>query len=320
MDVSLVLFDRARRALAEARSVDEVRDVRDQAAAIAAYLRQQGQSLEMQNDVAEIKLRAERKLGEMLMAMEKQSGIRTDLAPRNTVLQGLGIERIQSHRWQREAAVPDEVFESFVAETKRQGELTSAGLLRLAADLERDARKVDAPPMPVGVYDVILADPPWQYDNTGLPGSAESQYPTMSMAELRNVAVPVGDNAALFLWVTNPFLREGVELADAWGFSYKTNIVWVKTALKSPGMGFYVRGQHELLFICTKGSFVPDQRGKSPIGSVLVADIQEHSRKPDAAYDLIENMYPGGRYLELFARRRREGWTSWGNHSDFVVA
>jgi len=94
---------------------------------------------------------------------------------------------------------------------------------------------------------------------------------------------------------------------------YKTNIVWVKTNLKKPGIGFYVRGHHELLFICTKGSFVPDQTGKEPIGSVIEADVREHSEKPDIVYEVIEKMYPERKYLELFAREEREGWAAWGN-------
>lgn len=174
--------------------------------------------------------------------------------------------------------------------------------------------------LPSGVYDVIYADPPWQYSNV-LPqwGAAETHYRTMSIEELCNIKIPGADNAVLFLWVTNPFLRDAFQVLDAWNFTYKTNMVWVKTGLKRPGSGFWLRGRHELLFICGRGAFVPDQAGKEPIGSViegelvLYAGINEHSKKPDTTYELIEKMYPNGKYLELFARNKRPGWESWGD-------
>lgn len=167
--------------------------------------------------------------------------------------------------------------------------------------------------LPAGVYDVIYADPPWQYSNTLWPGAAEDHYPTLSIEELCNIKIPAADDAVLFLWVTNPFLRDAFQVVDAWGFEYKTNIVWVKTALERPGTGFWLRGRHELLFICGRGSFVPNQVGQEPIGSVISADVGEHSKKPEIVYGIIERMYPEGKYLELFARNERINWTGWGN-------
>jgi len=182
--------------------------------------------------------------------------------------------------------------------------------------------------LPPAVYDVIYADPPWEYSNV-LPqwGAAEIHYDTMSIQALctyiddkgTRIQDKFAENSVLFLWVTNPFLRDVFQVIDAWGFQYKTNLVWIKTGLKKPGSGFWLRGRHELLFICSRGAFVPDQAGKEPIGSViegglvLYADVEEHSKKPDITYELIEKMYPEGKYLELFARNGRKGWTSWGN-------
>lgn len=182
-------------------------------------------------------------------------------------------------------------------------------------------------PPPSGLYDVILADPPWQYDNTGVHGAAEHHYKTMPLDQIKGLKdkgyVPAMDNAILFLWVTNPFLEDALEVVEAWGFEYKTNMVWVKRHLQKPGSGFYVRGRHELLFICTKGSHTPDQKGKEPIGSfvetedqgtlIVEADVLEHSRKPVKFYEVIEAMFPEAQRLELFARGMREGWTCWGD-------
>jgi ParB family chromosome partitioning protein len=133
----LTRFEAAKRALAEARTVDEVKQVRDQAKALEEYVKQSRESLEMANDICEIRLRAERKAGEMLAAMEKNQGGNPNLLHAETgsppTLEELGISRTQSHRWQVEAKVPREVFERHVAEVKSSGEeLTSRGLLDLA--------------------------------------------------------------------------------------------------------------------------------------------------------------------------------------------
>lgn len=171
---------------------------------------------------------------------------------------------------------------------------------------------------PDKIYNVIYADPPWEYRNTGVNGAATKHYPTMPLDELRalpdTLGLNIASNAVLFLWITNPLVAEAFDVIDAWGFTYKTNMVWAKTDLVRPGAGFYVRGRHELLFICTRGSFTPLAPNLSPpIGSVIEAPVHEHSRKPDLVYDIIERLYPGCSYIELFARRSRPGWDAWGN-------
>lgn len=152
METAITLFDRARQALAEAKNIDEVKQVRDQAEALRLYVRQQGESLEMQNDIAEIKLRAERRAGELLREMATsgerdagQGGDRKSQSHDETVkLDDLGISKSQSHRWQTEAQVPDEEFEQYVAETKANGEeLTSIGLRRKAKKLVSDKPSYD---------------------------------------------------------------------------------------------------------------------------------------------------------------------------------
>lgn len=169
------------------------------------------------------------------------------------------------------------------------------------------------------VYNVIYADPPWQYDNAIRSwGPATLHYQTMPLDEIcslpKDIELSIADDSVLFLWVTNPFLRDAFSVIDAWGFEYKTHMVWVKTNLVKPGSGFYVRGRHELLFICTRGSFTPpDKHISPPIGSVIEAPLQEHSRKPPAVYSIIERLYPGCNYIELFARSERDEWDTWGD-------
>jgi N6-adenosine-specific RNA methylase IME4 len=159
---------------------------------------------------------------------------------------------------------------------------------------------------------VIYADPPWKYDNTGMEGAAVDHYPPMTCDEL--CAMPVASiaagDAALFLWVTNPLLPEGMRVMEAWGFEYKTNFVWVKDKPMN-SLGFYNRGQHELLLLGTRGSFLPEGAVRALPSSVIVAPKAEHSRKPIEGYKLVEGLYP--RFVpvmrELFLRgKRRKGW------------
>ena len=166
-------------------------------------------------------------------------------------------------------------------------------------------------------YKTILADPPWQYNDTSLRfgekkragnSSAESQYPTMTLQEIKSLKIPTEDNAYLFLWVTNPFLWVGFQLLEAWSFNYKTDMVWVKN--KGPSMGWFTVSRHEHLLIATRGEGMhPEYR---PI-SWFNAQNSRHSKKPELIYKTIEKMYPKGKYLELFARNKRKNWESWGN-------
>lgn len=180
-------------------------------------------------------------------------------------------------------------------------------------------------------YGVILADPPWSYRvGASHRGTAEREYSTMADAEI--CRLPIGDlakpDAVLLLWCTWPKLREGLEVVKAWGFEYLTTIPWVKiTSLQNDlfdgeprievpyGVGFWARGASEPLFVCKRGK--PAQPRTDPIG--LLSPNLYHSRKPDSVYEYAEAL--DGPYCELFARRKRDGWGSWGNEidSDLVV-
>ncbi|MDP3938467.1 MAG: MT-A70 family methyltransferase [Deltaproteobacteria bacterium] len=161
---------------------------------------------------------------------------------------------------------------------------------------------------------LLLADPPWQYkhlisDNRRI----ENQYPTMSLEDI--CAYPAGklatDDAVLFLWVPSPLLPEGLQALSAWGFNYRTCMVWVKDKI---GMGWWARQQHEQLLIGTRGNPPTPPEARRP-PSVIFAPRGRHSEKPERAYEIIEAMYPEwrDRRVELFARRRRDGWHAIGN-------
>lgn len=166
--------------------------------------------------------------------------------------------------------------------------------------------------LPDETFDVIYADPPWQYENSGLGGSAENHYPTRSLEWIksRNIKSISKPDSVLFLWATNPFLYDALDVMRTWGFDYKTNIVWVKNKSTYGKLGFYVFGKHEVLLIGITGSILPT--GEKPV-SVVETSTNGHSRKPEIFYEIIEGMYPGTKKVELFCRLPREGWVTWGN-------
>lgn len=160
-------------------------------------------------------------------------------------------------------------------------------------------------------YDLLYADPPWQYDFVETQERAiENQYPTMTVEAI--CALPVGgimrDDCVLFLWATAPKLPEALRVMEAWGFQYRTQMAWVKDRV---GMGYYVRNQHELLLIGKRGD-VPVPRETARPSSVIHAPRTEHSRKPRDFYEVLEAMYPELDKVELFCRQPRQGWAVWG--------
>ena len=170
-------------------------------------------------------------------------------------------------------------------------------------------------------FKTILADPPWQFQNrTGKVAPEHRRllrYPTMPLEEIMDLPVEqvAADQAHLYLWVPNALLSEGLRVMKAWGFSYKTNLVWCKVRKDGGpdgrGVGFYFRNVTELVLFGVRGRMRTLQAGRTQVNLVKTRK-REHSRKPDEFYDLIESCSPGP-YLELFARFPRAGWRQWGN-------
>ena len=174
-------------------------------------------------------------------------------------------------------------------------------------------------------FRTILADPPWQFQNrTGKIAPEHhrlTRYPTMELADI--CALPVEgcatDTAHLYMWVPNALLPEGLEVMKAWGFNYKSNLIWHKIrkdgGSDGRGVGFYFRNVTEMMLFGTRGK---NARTEAPARSqvnMIQTRKREHSRKPDEQYELIESC-SNGPYLELFARGGRAGWKSWGNQAD----
>lgn len=176
-------------------------------------------------------------------------------------------------------------------------------------------------------FGTILADPPWQFTNrTGKVAPEHkrlSRYPTMSLREIKEIPVATiaGDKSHLYLWVPNALLKEGLEVLEAWGFTYKTNIIWHKIRKDGGpdgrGVGFYFRNTTEIILLGVRGQLRTADAGRSQV-NIIKTQKREHSRKPDELYDIIEACSPGP-YLEMFARGQRKGWIQWGNQVDDYV-
>lgn len=165
-------------------------------------------------------------------------------------------------------------------------------------------------------YDLIYCDPPWRYKDGKNPyGGVDKHYGTMSLEDIKNYPVPAKDNSILFLWVTSPMVREGIEVMDAWNFKYKYSAVWDKVWITG---GNCFRIQHEFIFIGVKGGFkITEHRKDKSISSVIVEKrSSKHSKKPVKMYEAIEKLFPHLSKIELFARNLRPGWTSRGNEID----
>jgi N6-adenosine-specific RNA methylase IME4 len=173
-------------------------------------------------------------------------------------------------------------------------------------------------------FGTILVDPPWRFQNSTGKVAPEHKrlrrYATLSFDEIRSLPIAQhgADKSHLYLWCPNALVEEALSVMRAWGFTYKTNIVWCKVRKDGGpdgrGVGFYFRNVTELLLFGTRGKLRTLKPGRTQVNLIRTRK-QEHSRKPDEAYDIIEACSPAP-FLELFARERRSGWTQWGDEID----
>ena len=170
-------------------------------------------------------------------------------------------------------------------------------------------------------YHTVLADPPWRFANrTGKVAPEHTRlnrYATMDLQSIKELPISeiTEEPAHLYLWVPNALLPEGIEVLRAWGFEYKSNIVWHKIrkdgGSDGRGVGFYFRNVTELVLFGIRGKNARTlPPGRSQV-NLISSQKREHSRKPDELYDVIESCSVGP-YIELFARDTRRGWVGWG--------
>lgn len=327
-ETQLVHFDAAKRELALASSLDEIKLVRDKAEALRQYIRQQGASLEMQNQAAEIKIRAERRAGEMLGEMDLAAGgeyyhneptgnivLPVPLSPK---LEELGITKIQSHRWQSETSVPEEILEQHIAEVKSKGEeLTSIGVIRLAARLKRKEYIDEVLTLPTEKYRTLVVDPPWPMQKIErdvqmhTPAQVQMDYPVWDIERIRDLPLPADDQCHLYLWTTHRFLPNALDILEYWGFAYCLTFVWHKNGGFKP---FNLPQYNcEFALFAKKGNI--DFLDTKDFFTCFSADRTGHSRKPKYFYDMVNRVSPAPR-LDMFSREKHEGFDQYGNEPD----
>jgi N6-adenosine-specific RNA methylase IME4 len=339
----LVIYDTACRALAAAHRVDEVKSIRDKAVAMQVYAKQ-AKDTTLITQATDIRMRAERRAGEMLGDMEKNQGAVPGKTGRKgkpvlddkPKLADLGINKTQSSRWQELAKLDDEVFESKVAATTKRAYNSMTQRL-LKAEKIKQAKARHAKVIEHGCtvddlvalaatgkrFGVVCADPAWPWEAWGSDGkimsSPDNHYGTSTLDQIARlpVAALAADDCALLLWCTCPHITIGthVEIMKAWGFKPSTiAFVWVKEnksdgMIRNRGQGYWTLANAEMCFIATKGSPL---RLANDVHQVVMAPVGEHSEKPEAVRVAIERLFPGP-YLELYGRKPVPGWTVWGN-------
>jgi N6-adenosine-specific RNA methylase IME4 len=283
-------------------------------------------SADVQNQAAEVALRARRKAGELLAAVPRERGFahsahgEPNATPYQEVLKETELPVPAAKRFQQLARIPDAEFERHITDM-RADEITTAAALRKGKEVDRQAKRdhnqalieetAPLPDDPDTRYPAVVIDPPWDWGDEGDVdqfGRATPVYKTMSYDQLTEL--PVGaqadGNAHLYLWITNRSLPKGFGLLEAWGFRYVTMLTWCKPHF---GMGNYYRGQTEHVLFGVRGS-LPLLRNDR--GTWFEAKRPgRHSAKPDEFYELVEECSPGP-WLEIFSRSARPGWAAWG--------
>ena len=328
----LVLLADALRAVEEVKSLDDIKQLHSQVAAIQAYSREAQLGRQIELDAAVIKVQTERRLGKMLAQVELARGapgnqhtgklVRFPEGTGPTRLRDLGITKKESFRWQRLAKLPQRVFESLVAEALRDGVEPTCGRLLRHRQETVAAGVIDVPSRPAQPsqtverlellieaghdFATIYADPPWPNDSKASRESSKNHRRTMSVDDICNLPVGrlVRPNAHLHLWTTSSFLAEAFHVIVEWGFRYRSSFVWVKPQI---GPGNYWRIAHEFLLLGVRGQLRFRSRGER---SWLELPDTGPLRKPQEMRALIEKVSPGP-YLELFGRDGipNSGWT-----------
>ncbi|MFL9824366.1 MT-A70 family methyltransferase [Rhodoplanes sp. SY1] len=344
---ALARWEAARRALADCRRVDEAKTIRDTAEAMRVYARQ-ARDLQLEIDAATIRVRAERRLGELLRAAKDAGQIGRGQPPKKcaetkqfprVTLDAVGIDRKLSSRAQKVAGIAEQAFEAMVE--RMRADMARRGA-RVALDLSRDQAVADrqaahaARTLRGGTVDdlhrlaasgfragAILADPAWRFVTRSARGegrSASAHYTTDDFAAMATlpVAALAADDCLLVMWIVDWAPRLALDLIEAWGFVHKTcAFTWVKQSETGEawhfGQGYWTRANPEQAWLATRGA---PRRRDAGVAQLIVAPVMEHSRKPDAVHDRIGRLVDGP-YLELFARRERPGWLTWGDELAF---
>ncbi len=311
---SLALLSQAHHAIAEARSLDELKGIRDKAEAARKYAQAAGLGLEIQNYAAEVKLRAERRAGSLLAKLKLHGGDRRDETSNDRLtLEDVGVTKDQSSRWQLTAAVPEKEFDRYVTRTREEsGEVTTAGLIRIANELRAKHKKrqkgtesnvvnnctvvpsLDKLLAAGSKFACVYVDPPW-------PGGEDNSHFVNVLNEL-SVELLVEDHAHLHVWANDDSLFAAKQAIENWGFEFKGCLL----CLNSNGRpGDYWVEAHEYLLLGVRGDLPLMER---KLNSWMRSDRDQSGRPSSRVRTIIERVSPGP-YLDMFGRQPASGWT-----------
>lgn len=311
-------IESARVALLSVRDSLSAKKVADMAKAAEVYAIRQ-KNTEAARYAHEINVEALRLEGQFLASEPKAEGSRNRAVTQGNrqtpTLKDRGISKKESSVAQMVAKAAQEAPELYES-VKSGGKINDIRRHFKKAEHQARVKKANkdrekSPAQSNGPFDLILADPPWEYEHCESNNrEIENHYPTMPLEKIK-LARPDSTNpdCILFLWATAPKLVEALEVMRLWGFNYRSCAVWDKQSI---GMGYWWRIQHELLLVGVKG-----KPGATPecerVGSIFIEKRGKHSAKPIAVYEWIERSFPEAVKLEMFCRSPRQGWSIMGN-------
>lgn len=323
--MELVKWNRIKSEIAQCQDIIQLSKLKYTLEAVQDWAKQSKQSLETQNEIAEYRLRLDRKRGqwveENIPPEGGESGGRPTKNPAENgqvipTLSEAGIGHHESPKLRDIASIPEEDFEEHIAITKDKGEeLTSIATQRLAKRLKQtEQTEIKSPPLPDEKYQTLVIDPPWPSQKIlreVRPNQDIFDYPTMTIEQIKQFPLNqiAAENSHIYLWTTHKFLPDALDILEFWDFKYQCLLTWVKNVGMTPFSWMY---STEHCLFGRKGNLDLLKKG---IRLDFTGKVREHSRKPDEFYSKVKLVSPEPR-IDIFSREKREGFEQYGNEKD----
>ena len=314
---ALELRDNAKQQLQEIRTIETGVDYLNKVKAIETWAKAEKKDAELQNIIAEQKLRTQRILGGLLKEEVKVGNPSKFNGQPPRPLKSFGLTKQQSSDFQKVASLPEETFEKEIEtakeETNKRIELTTSRMLKVAKQIERDKdlkkqkehiKNIDTNTL-LNEYDIIVVDPPWEYDRKYDPDSSRiaNPYPSMDLNEIYNINLPASDNSILWLWTTQAYLYESKKILEHWGFQYKATLVWNKDKI---GMGHWLRMQCEFCLLGIKGKPIYNNTKYIDISEqILDGQLDAYFKYNGYDTESLNKMFPDTKIKEGESKKTR---------------